>query len=795
MYFHLSAWEKILPSLLVESEWEVIQFCFDSPFSRQSPHNDDDNSRAVADDKSNVSRSSSDNVKLSLSTDSSGSRQSSWSSCLSDDLSPQEEFRTAGDSGRDSDIGTHASVRCSSRGNYSEGEITGNHSPGEEIRIQRSNSGLMGIKGNISGSSVDHLEGASNAPIDIPRDESRKSIAQSALQNSISQSDIPSGSRIPQGGGANSIAQSDTPNQVPQNGDENRAPPVDDDGWNSDGWNEPENSESHKESNIPQGDSQDNRSKFRRGRRCGQWNRDTSKGRSYHDKRALEAEAHFTFELAKKVLMLAGGATPSPNSIFGQAEPTSNVTQSICNRSLQLCAFELGLFALGLHNTTCFNWLSRTYSAHVSWISTQALELGNIALSILLEKWRDHLTPAEVASISDRASKSNDPLTVEKAAKLALACLSMSHTLNPGYIRSALAQCKEQGSELLKEACIAVETAARGGGVYPEVLFEIAKHWEYLYEQTQPEENDEQRGPQERGAHEVQDNDPRGNHDDRDTRGPHEEPVEPRAENESRRRLSSSHSSQQPVILKIPRAGLSSSHHVQATSYGYRDNRNYGLFIPLPTPEQLVQQQITQQVQHLIESYQVGGWGQPQVQQELASAYRVGMLALENLGRRPADDQPNSMLAKNPPFKAEIHWLCGIANKVGIASLQRFCRVCVNSIHSPFVLHELALEAAGLMAKSNPNQIAFHLRSPSLSPMVQKCLMNYSQCVQQNLQGLPKSEYPEFVELIMHARGAFCMAPGGMTQFNELLQNIRRSTAKKKDLWQKITTGLAHQQK
>ena len=620
--------------------------------------------------------------------------------------------------------------------------------------MESGSSGLVGLGRSLSASSGDLFEG--NVPIDIPNDqnlaENENSIAQNVVKNNITHEDE---------------------NQIPQEVD----------CWiDEDGWIETQSNPTAQNENqnyIPQGDNANKRyGKFKRNDNKSKRNKRI--GRSPHDNRSLEAEAHFTFELAKKVLMLAGGVTPSPNSIFGQGEPTNTVTQSICNRALQLCAFELGLFALGLHNKTCFNWLSRTYSAHVSWISTQALELGNVALSILLEKWEEHLTPAEVASIADRASKSNDQTTVQKAAQLALACLSMAHTLNPGYIRSSLAQCKEHGSELLEQACKAVESAADGGGVYPEVLFEVAKLWEHLYEQTQPQESSEPRISPAREANEVRENDSRGNHEDRNPRVSLEESHEPRHGPSS-----------QPLIVKMSRMGLTPAHHVPAMPYGY--NRNYGLFIPLRTPEQLVQQQITQQVQHLMESYQASQG--KQVPYQLVNAYRVGMLALENLGRRPVDDQPNTILAKNPPFKAEIHWLCNISNKVDISSLQRFCRVAVNSIHSPFVLHDLAREAAGLMARSNPSQIAFHLRSPCLSPMVVKCLMNYAQCVQQNLQGLPKSEYPEFVELIMHARGAYCMAPGGMTQFNDLLQNIRRSTAKKKDLWQKITTALAQQQK
>lgn len=37
---------------------------------------------------------------------------------------------------------------------------------------------------------------------------------------------------------------------------------------------------------------------------------------------------------------------------------------------------------------------------------------------------------------------------------------------------------------MLEKACMAVEEAAKGGGVYPEVLFEVAHQWYWLYEQT-----------------------------------------------------------------------------------------------------------------------------------------------------------------------------------------------------------------------------------------------------------------------------------------------------------------------
>ncbi|KAM7072561.1 zinc finger SWIM domain-containing protein 8 isoform 3-T3 [Molossus nigricans] len=193
-----------------------------------------------------------------------------------------------------------------------------------------------------------------------------------------------------------------------------------------------------------------------------------------------EAAAHFYFELAKTVLIKAGGN--SSTSIF--THPSSSGGHQGPHRNLHLCAFEIGLYALGLHNFVSPNWLSRTYSSHVSWITGQAMEIGSAALTILVECWDGHLTPPEVASLADRASRARDSNMVRAAAELALSCLPHAHALNPNEIQRALVQCKEQDNLMLEKACMAVEEAAKGGGVYPEVLFEVAHQWFWLYEQT-----------------------------------------------------------------------------------------------------------------------------------------------------------------------------------------------------------------------------------------------------------------------------------------------------------------------
>lgn len=191
-----------------------------------------------------------------------------------------------------------------------------------------------------------------------------------------------------------------------------------------------------------------------------------------------EASAHFMFELAKTVLAKAGGNNTSV--LFTQPPSSSN---GRAHRNLHMCAFQIGLYALGLHNAVSPNWLSRTYSSQVSWITAQAMEIGHQAIAFLIDTWEGHFTPNEVASLADRASRGQEQSMVSAAAQLALSCLPHSHALTPSEIQRALIQCKEQSTEMLERACLAVESAAQGGGVNPDVLFHVAHKWHELYDQ------------------------------------------------------------------------------------------------------------------------------------------------------------------------------------------------------------------------------------------------------------------------------------------------------------------------
>lgn len=116
--------------------------------------------------------------------------------------------------------------------------------------------------------------------------------------------------------------------------------------------------------------------------------------------------------------------------------------------------------------------------------SGQAMEIGSAAVNILIDTWEGHLTPPEVASLADRASRGRDSNMVKTAAELALSCLPQAQALNPSEVQRALLQAKEQSREMLEKACLAVESAAKGGGVYPEVLFHVSRRWHELSEEA-----------------------------------------------------------------------------------------------------------------------------------------------------------------------------------------------------------------------------------------------------------------------------------------------------------------------
>ncbi|XP_039277484.1 zinc finger SWIM domain-containing protein 8 isoform X2 [Nilaparvata lugens] len=543
-----------------------------------------------------------------------------------------------------------------------------------------------------------------------------------------------------------------------------------------------------------------------------------------------EAGAHFTFELAKTVLMKAGGS--SSTSLFTQV--SSSQAHHGPHRALHMCAFQLGLYALGLHNCVSPNWLSRTYSSHVSWITGQAMEIGAPAISFLMDTWEGHLTPPEAASIADRASRGCDDNMVYAAAELALSCLPHAHALNPNEIQRAILQCKEQSDLMLEQSCLTVENAAKGGGVYPEVLFQVAKYWYELFvghtpggeqmmelEQA-PDDGSAAAAAAVQGLALVDTSMP-----------PLPPPPPPPAPFGMPFAVAAPYGyaiHPHPPTFQLAAAP---THHIQIPTYhlpppptfqypphasnqqqcinyfNVRPINNHQMLAPMastlqttttihvtPNQGQLVltqasgSQAIAQQAvvaTGVVAGPQVSRLQPPPPQQVpvhrhnltsvqlryLLAAYRVGMLALDTLARRVHDDRPQAKYARNPLYGEDVKWLLRVSKKLGTQYLVQFCLCAVNSIVSPFVLHDVALEAAHYLARNNPALVVQHLRS-NLAPLVQKCQQMYIQCMHLKLYHLSAPDYEDFVSIVCSARAAFQITPEGNAQFKEWLQSIRR---------------------
>ena len=544
-----------------------------------------------------------------------------------------------------------------------------------------------------------------------------------------------------------------------------------------------------------------------------------------------EASAHFMFELAKTVLTKAGGT--STTSLFTQ--PSANQNPRGPQRALHMCAFQIGLYALGLHNRVTPNWISRTYSSHVSWITGQAMEIGATAITFLIGTWEGHLTPPEAANIADRASRGRDNLIVSAAAELALSVLNQAHALNPNEIARAILQCKEQNDSMLEKACCGVENAATGGGVYPEVMFDVARHWFDLYKRHAPPgslSRDDDSPPATNRpppsvealpivtqppasiSHSVPSSLPSfplGQMNQMNMQAafplliqgypgittpnlplhmyvgppPHHIPLVPGV----------------PSSIAGPGAGIVGQfpglHHnlhglqmfPNVTEAGPRFNIAGGplfhLSLPgnvpglpmaplLPTPPAQgvallahpppSASPLQPPPAHQPAQAHVTGNGLA-CQKYLISAYRVGMVALETLGRRVSEDRPQTKFTRNPSYAEDVKWLLGVAKKLGLGYLQNFLMCVMATVVSPFILQDLTWDCGCFLAaipsgtsssslsQHQVNSVVQQIRNhPYLTSLAQKCYQMYYQCIHQRLYHLTPAEYEDFTGIILHAR-------------------------------------------
>jgi len=58
----------------------------------------------------------------------------------------------------------------------------------------------------------------------------------------------------------------------------------------------------------------------------------------------------------------------------------------------------------------------------------------------------------------------------------------------------------------------------------------------------------------------------------------------------------------------------------------------------------------------------------------------------------------------------------------GTSYLQQFTQSVANAVVSPFLLYDIAIEAAQVLARNNPVAVQNHLRGGILHPLVTKCV-------------------------------------------------------------------------
>lgn len=198
----------------------------------------------------------------------------------------------------------------------------------------------------------------------------------------------------------------------------------------------------------------------------------------------------------------------------------------------------------------------------------------------------------------------------------------------------------------------------------------------------------------------------------------------------------------------------------------------------------------------------------------LYAAYRVGMLAMETMGRRIHDERSYVKYTQNPPYGDDVKWLLKMSRKLGMPYVQQFCMAAVQSVVSPFVLWDLATETAyyfsrasqqqngGGMTPANQQMVGVQstafltkaLTHPCVQPLMQRCVQMFYAAAHQKLSHprFMQSDAEEVCTLVRAACMAFqCTGVNSSENFNAFLQSLRRQKACKKELWNKLLNILS----
>ena len=111
----------------------------------------------------------------------------------------------------------------------------------------------------------------------------------------------------------------------------------------------------------------------------------------------------------------------------------------------------------------------------------------------------------------------------------------------------------------------------------------------------------------------------------------------------------------------------------------------------------------------------------------LEAAYRVGMLAMQFLGtRRAQDERWQTKFSRNPPYGDFVKWLLGISKRLGVGYVKEYCSLAGCVVTSPFVLWDIANETAAYLLSTNQNGDAYTSGSQLLLPLLERCIILYA---------------------------------------------------------------------
>uniref|UniRef100_A0A915JLR1 ZSWIM4-8 C-terminal domain-containing protein n=1 Tax=Romanomermis culicivorax TaxID=13658 RepID=A0A915JLR1_ROMCU len=297
--------------------------------------------------------------------------------------------------------------------------------------------------------------------------------------------------------------------------------------------------------------------------------------------------------------------------------------------------------------------------------------------------------------------------------------------------------------------------------------------------------------------------------------------------------INSPSSNQQTPILSTPVV----PHHIPMThNFQALQNRssesNTNVAIPIINQTQPMAPPSSQQIQQqsaILLSSQAPACRDPGNKCYLYAAYRVGMLALETLGRRIHDERSYVKYAQNPPYGDDVKFLWKISRMLGSPYVQQFCSIAQQAVVSPFILWDLALEtamyfagrplpfpaspisttnnASSFSAQAPPPSILSSsasqtvaplntqflikaLTQPNAQPLMQRCIQMFYAAAHQKLSH-PRFMQSDAEEVCILVRTAYLAFHHSNESFDNFMQSLRRQKACKKDLWNKLLNVLS----